>query len=223
MDSQLIILCFTAASIGIFHTLLGPDHYLPFVVLSKARRWSRTKTVWITLACGIGHVGSSILIGAIGIATGVALSKLEFIESFRGDLAAWFFIIFGSVYALWGIRKAFKRRSGIEVETQIGNPKSDKTSYRSLSPWILFVIFVFGPCEPLIPLLMFPAIQHSISGVVIITAVFGISTIVTMSFVVWSLTTGFQRLKTDRLERYSHVLAGAVILCCGLAIRFMGL
>ena len=36
------------AAIAITHTLLGPDHYLPFVMMAHAGRWSRTKTAWVT-------------------------------------------------------------------------------------------------------------------------------------------------------------------------------
>jgi len=67
------VLYLTAASIGFFHTLLGPDHYLPFIVISKARKWSLLKTNLVTLVCGIGHVASSVVIGFIGILFGIAV------------------------------------------------------------------------------------------------------------------------------------------------------
>ena len=38
MDGQLNVLIITAASIGFFHTLFGPDHYLPFIMMSWARK-----------------------------------------------------------------------------------------------------------------------------------------------------------------------------------------
>lgn len=79
------------------HTLFGPDHYLPFIVLSKARNWTITRTIIITVACGIGHVASSIVIGSIGVIFGIGLNKLEFMESIRGDWAAWALFIFGLV------------------------------------------------------------------------------------------------------------------------------
>ncbi|GAG00740.1 unnamed protein product, partial [marine sediment metagenome] len=44
MSNELIALYITAASIGFIHTVFGPDHYLPFVVMSKARKWSLGKT-----------------------------------------------------------------------------------------------------------------------------------------------------------------------------------
>ena len=77
MNSEVFILSLTAGSIAFMHTISGPDHYLPFVVLSKARNWSKIKTTWITILCGIGHVGSSVLLGLFGIVACVELSKLK--------------------------------------------------------------------------------------------------------------------------------------------------
>ncbi|MDD4213555.1 MAG: hypothetical protein PHR81_01965, partial [Bacteroidales bacterium] len=103
MNTEIIALCATAATLGFLHTLAGPDHYLPFIVMAKAGKWSYPKTIWITILCGLGHVGSSILIGVIGIAFGLAVAKIEIFEGYRGSLAAWLFILFGLVYFIWGL------------------------------------------------------------------------------------------------------------------------
>ena len=94
MSNEITLLAITAASIGFFHTLFGPDHYLPFIMMSKARNWSTSRTMLITFLCGLGHVGSSIVLGIIGVSIGIAITKIEFFESFRGNLAAWAFIAF---------------------------------------------------------------------------------------------------------------------------------
>lgn len=241
----MIILCITAASIGFMHTLLGPDHYLPFAVLAKARKWSNLKTIWITILCGIGHVGSSVVIGFLGIAAGVALSKLTYFESIRGIIAGWLFIGFGLAYALWGLRRAFKNKTHSHTHFHLNGNKHDhqhthfvehahihehestesneKTDYKSLTPWILFIIFVFGPCEPLIPLLMLPALKHSMIGVVSVTIVFSIVTIATMTSTVMLITTGMKFIKLEKLGKYTHALAGAAIFFSGVAIQFLGL
>jgi hypothetical protein len=44
MTAQLSALTIAAASVGFIHTILGPDHYLPFAVLSWARFNIRTRT-----------------------------------------------------------------------------------------------------------------------------------------------------------------------------------
>ena len=110
MSRELILLVGTAASIGFAHTILGPDHYVPFIVLSKARGWSALKTSAVTLLCGVGHVLSSIILGFIGIVLGIAVFRLESIEAFRGDIATWFVIIFGFTYFVWGVHRAIRNK-----------------------------------------------------------------------------------------------------------------
>jgi len=237
VSHELTILTITAASIGFFHTLLGPDHYLPFIVMARARKWSLVKTTWITVLCGMGHVGSSILLGMIGIALGTAITKLEVFESFRGNLAAWGLIVFGLVYFVWGFRRSLRNRPHKHrhihkdgnthfhrhIHTEEHVHVHEEAGTVNITPWILFTIFVLGPCEPLIPILMYPAAQKSFSGVVLVTSVFGGVTIITMLSIVLISTLGINLLPRTRVERYSHALAGATIFLCGMAIQFLGL
>lgn len=243
MTPELTALLITAASMGFFHTLTGPDHYIPFIVMAKARSWNRIKTMWITFLCGIGHVLSSVVIGLIGVATGIAVAKLEFIEGYRGNVAAWLFILFGLGYFLWGLRKAIRNRPhrhfhqhGDEVHVHGHHHDHDHENAAevhghvhthekkvNITPWILFTIFVFGPCEPLIPILMYPAAEQSYNGMALVTAVFSITTIGTMMTVVLLSSTGLKFIPLQKMERYMHAIAGATILLCGLAIEFLGL
>ena len=94
---------------------------------------------------------------------------------------------------------------------------------KNLTPWALFTIFVFGPCEPLIPLLMYPAAKSSIFGLALITGIFSIVTIMTMLGIVILLSFGANLLPMGKLERYSHALAGGTICLCGIAVQFLGL
>ncbi|HEX2969922.1 MAG TPA: sulfite exporter TauE/SafE family protein [Bacteroidales bacterium] len=236
MTTSLSLLCGTAVTLGFIHTILGPDHYLPFIVLSQAKNWSMKKTMMITFLCGIGHVSSSIILGLIGVAVGVSVSKLVSIESFRGNIAAWLFIAFGLVYMIISLRNVFRHRRHSHTHFHMDGMKHVHEHDHSLehthihetdpvktTPWILFIIFVFGPCEPLIPILMYPAAQNNIQGTVLVSALFCIVTILTMMSVVFAVRSGLSRVSLKPLERYSHVIAGAVILFSGLAIQFLGL
>jgi sulfite exporter TauE/SafE len=237
MTAELNALIITAASIGFFHTILGPDHYLPFIMMSWARKWSAVKTALITLLCGLGHIGSSVVLGLIGVALGLAVSKLEAAESVRSSVAAWLLIAFGLVYFVWGLRRAWRNKPHAHSHVHVDksehiHPHShhlehlhvhDEKAALSIAPWTLFVIFVFGPCEPLIPILMYPAAKNSLFGLVVVTCVFGTVTIGTMLGVVLLSRAGVSFIKLSRLQRFSHALAGATICLCGLAIQFMGL
>src|SRR3989338_11555273 len=103
MSHEFFVLMAAAVSLGVVHTLLGPDHYLPFVAIGRARRWSFKKTAFVTVICGIGHILGAFLLWVFGIALGLQIGKLEMIEGMRGNLAAWVFIAFGLIYFVWGM------------------------------------------------------------------------------------------------------------------------
>lgn len=228
MSNEITILAATAASIGFFHTLLGPDHYLPFIFMSKARKWSMLKTSWVTVACGAGHVGSSVLLGAAGFAASIALADLVSIEGVRGDLAAYAFVFFGLLYFIWGLRRAILNRphkhmhahqnGTLHQHLHIHQEEHDHVHKKNITPWILFTIFVLGPCEPLIPVLMYPAAENSTSGMLFIAGIFSLVTISTMLAIVLVATYGLNMVKMGKLERWSHAMAGAIVLLSGIAI-----
>jgi nickel/cobalt transporter (NicO) family protein len=236
MNNSITLLSITAISIGFIHTLLGPDHYLPFIVLSQAKKWSLRKTMIITFLCGIGHVLSSVILGLIGIAVGISVTRLVSVESFRGNIAAWLFIAFGLVYMIISVRNLVRKKRHSHSHFHFNGEKhlhehdhyNEHTHIHEeevfkTTPWILFLIFVFGPCEPLIPLVMYPAAENNISGAIIVSLLFAIVTIITMMSVVLAFKLGLNKINLKPVEKYSHLIAGAMILFSGLAIQFLGL
>lgn len=239
MAPELIVLIVSAASIAFLHTLLGPDHYLPFIAMARARGWSLAKTLRVVLLCGSGHLVGSVVLGAIGIGVGIELTRLEWVETLRGDIAAWGLCAVGALYLVWGLRHAYQQRpqehsgwhSHDDVSHYHTHLHSNKTPEHtieeppsgSLTPWAIFIIFVLGPCEPLIPLLMFPAATQSVAGIFWVTGVFAIVTVVTMLGAVAIGQLGLERLRVPALARFGHSSAGATMLGCGIAIGWMGL
>ncbi len=249
LNDGLIALCSTATVIAAGHTLLGPDHYLPFVAMAKARQWSLRRTVAITAVCGVGHVLGSVALGAIGITLGTALFAMETIESFRGEVAAWLFIGFGLAYLAWGINRAIRNKPHSHVHVHADglvhkHEHSHVTDHvhvhdeclsaskvkaaalgeepnrpGGVTPWMLFTLFILGPCEPLIPLLMYPAAVGSVWDVVIVVAVFGFVTVLTMVSLVALGCIGAAMTSPGRFERYGHALAGSALVLCGVAVK----
>jgi nickel/cobalt transporter (NicO) family protein len=253
VNQELLMLCLAAVTIALLHTICGPDHYVPFVAMSRAGHWSLRKTVIVTLLCGAGHVGSSVVLGLVGIALGIVLTHLEIIEQVRGNVAGWLLIGFGLAYLAWGVVQSCRGRPHTHRHVHAdGTIHSHKHTHRSLlasradhihlhepseadpapgaahhaghpariTPWVLFTIFIFGPCEPLIPLLMYPAARSSWWGVAFVTVLFSVATIGTMLVVVVALVHGIKAVHFRFLHPYSHAMAGLVILICGLAINF---
>lgn len=235
MNEQLSLLIVTAASLGFIHTILGVDHYVPFIALSKSLNWSKIKTLTITSLCGVGHVLSTVVIGIIGIALGISLSKLESIENARGEIAGWLLIVFGIAYTIYGIYNAKYKHSHAHHHSELNLTHSHEHSHdniehkhihkkpEKISSWTLFIIFVFGPCEALIPVLMIPAANHSITGLILVTTIFGLATILTMIVMVLLGLYGIELLPHKKLEKHIHTLAGLTILICGIGVQFLGL
>jgi ABC-type nickel/cobalt efflux system permease component RcnA len=236
MSIGLTTLIWTAAGIGFIHTIAGPDHYLPFVMLGRARGWPLVKTLWITALCGLGHVAGSVVLGFIGIGMGLAIHDLVSIESLRGEIAAWALLAFGLGYLAWGIRLAHRRRPHSHSHYHLdGSLHEHQHQHRSnhthlhlaseggsgVTPWALFVIFVLGPCEPLIPVLIFPASSASLTGILLVSAVFGLVTIATMVAITALLVLGARRLRFDGLGHWSHALAGGTLMLSGLFMMMM--
>lgn len=215
MDTEFQVLIYLAASLGFFHTIVGPDHYLPFIMIGKAENWSFKRTLWLTFICGIGHILSSVIIGFIGIGIGTQLENLVNLEGFRGNLAAWGLIAFGLVYAVWGLRQWYRHKD--HSHNHIAN--GDKTK---ITPWVLFVIFVLGPCEVLIPVLMYPAANESLGALFAVTGIFGLSTLLTMMGAVAFVYYGLGFVSFKPFERSRHLIAGTVIFLSGLAIQLLG-
>ena len=236
-NQELTILMSTAASIAFFHTILGPDHYVPFIAMARARKWSMQKTIIVTLFSGIGHIIGSVLLGTIGIVFGVAIKRLEIFQSFQGNLAAWLLIIFGLVYFVWGLRRAMKNKphkhfhlhsNGISHTHEHIHKDGhihihDEQEKRDITPWIFFTIFIFGPCEALIPIFMFTAINNSTVELIAVTSVFGIITILTMLTVVIATSLGVNLIPITRFEKYTHAITGIIISSLGIGILFLGL
>lgn len=231
------VMLLAACAVAALHTLVGVDHYLPFVVLGRSRRWSLRKTLGITALCGLGHVLGSILIGLVGIGLGVAVDSLAVIEGARGSIAAWGLIAFGLVYASWSAVRAARGKTHAHVHAHHdgtvhhhGHDHQGEHAHAhpapgrpALSTFALLVLFVLGPCEALIPLVMAPAFTQSWGLVLAVTGAFAAVTVGTMVAAVAVGSLGLHRISLGALERHANTMAGLAIAASGLAIQLLGI
>lgn len=217
MSATLSMLLGTAATVGFVHTLIGVDHSLPFVVLARARGWSLRRTLLVAGVCGLAHVGTSVVLGLVGIGFGLALEQVAWVQEIRGSMASWGLIGFGLAYMAWAV---FRGRSHAHAHA---HTQDQDASDKSLTVWSLFILFALGPCEALFPLMMAPAWMHHWTWVVAVTTVFGAVTVATMLAAVTAGVVGLERLPLGHLERHGHALAGLAIAGSGLAIQALGI
>ncbi len=254
MQTTSALLLSTAATLGLVHTLVGVDHSLPFVMLARAQRWTLRKLLWVTAACGVLHVGSSVLIGVGGVALGIALGHLQWLQQVRGQWAARLLIGLGLAYMVWGWVQLRRDRHhshlhihpdgtvhhhdhnhhGEHIHAHVAGmqpPAAATTAasgHRNQQKRVvtvagLMLLFVLGPCEALVPLLVTPAYEGNwwLGGAVV--AVFAAATLLVMLVLV---TVGYYGMRWKgfrHVERYMHVAAGLAIALSGLAVEVLGI
>jgi nickel/cobalt transporter (NicO) family protein len=210
MDGLTLTLALGAAGVAFVHTAIGPDHYLPFVMLGRARRWSLRKTLVITGLCGLGHVASSL------------------------GLAAWALFWVGIAYLLFGLRHAHRHRAGLAVhrhgdivhlhaDGEVPHAHEEVEHGERATFWTLLLVFVLGPCEPLIPLFALPASEGDWSAATAAGLVFAVVTIATMLGITAVLLAGVSAVRLGSFERWTHALAGGVVASSAGAVLFLGL
>ncbi|HBL16088.1 MAG TPA: hypothetical protein DD417_04835 [Elusimicrobia bacterium] len=240
-SGSLRAMVWTAAALGCLHTVLGPDHYLPFVMLARAEKWSRPRTAAVTFLCGLGHVGSSVVIGAALAGMGMAVSgwsgsRWAELHGLRGAIAAWALMGLGAAYGVWGLVRARRglphrhphlHEDGMAHVHEHGHAAEHLHPHRAggktWSPWVLFIVFVFGPCESLIPLMLASWAAAGWAGIVLTTAAFSVTTVATIMAVTGLLLVGVGRIPLGPLDRYAHAAAGGSLALCGAAILCLGL
>ena len=201
----------SAFTIGLLHAL-APDHWLPFVMLGKTQQWSKWKTTTVVFLAGLGHVSSSVVIAIIGLLLGSAVQHVYGWESIRGNVASMLLIGFGVAYTLWGIK-------------QWRQPHSHSHSHdkaKIVSYWTLFALIVFGPCEPLIPLI-FASVPYGWMTVAVVFSIFTFVTLLMMQLQVHMALFGLSFFHSHWLEHAGDIIAGSVIALTGVALRVFGL
>lgn len=195
-----------AFTLGLVHSL-APGHWLPVVLLARARRWSRPTAALGALVAASGHVFLSIVIGVLLVAVGAQLFRQhgEAIEEYAGIGL----IVFGIGYAAW----AWFNHSACRVHSH-GHHGPEVT--RVKVPFVFLFTLGLSPCLTILPTFVaaaaagVPALLWAIVGFAlgVITALVGATLLG---------AAGVMKLDHPFLEHYGDVLTGVVAALMGVA------
>lgn len=73
MNAAGLLLVLTVAVVGVLHTAV-PDHWVPITLLARQRGWTKRETAMAALQAGTGHVVTTLILGLIVWAAGVAFA-----------------------------------------------------------------------------------------------------------------------------------------------------
>ena len=211
-----------------------PTHWLPFVLVGRARKWSRAKTIAITGAAGLCHVALTSLLGLA-----IAWFGFKLNESLGGAFvwtAAGVLGLLG-LYYLWrqisgaGVLHHHPPGSAHHAEESCGH-EADRTHWdRELdgTPLVsnraadsvavsgLFIMLTVSPCEAFLPVYL-SGVQFGWKGFVVLSAILAVAALAGMTLFTWLALVGFGRLRLKHFERQEAGIVGGIFLLLALVV-----
>ena len=186
-----------------------PTHWLPFVLVGRAQRWSLSRNLLAVTAAGLAHIASTAVVGSLIVAAGMALD--EIVAGVLPHLSAILLFGFGGFYLV---------RSFIRRPAMAGGPPLDlaePTVSHAAAFWGLVAVMALSPGEVLLPIYMSSA-QEGVGALALLTGVFAVGTILGMATFTTLARAGASVLKLERWARYEGAVLGLALIAIGLLV-----
>lgn len=233
-EAVLTTIAATGFSVAFFHAAI-PTHWLPFVLVSRARGWRRGKTLAVAAFAGLGHVALTSLLGLLIAWFGFQLQE---------QAERWFPIAAGGVLLLLGAIYFWRQwRGGVlhhhapgghhraspacghehgqshwdaELkESALGERQGDWSAVGGL-----FVMLTLSPCEAFLPVYL-SGVQFGWRGFFVLSGILAVATLAGMLVFTWLTLVGLDRFSVQRFERYEAALLGAIFTVLGLMLLLL--
>lgn len=211
-----------------------PTHWLPFVLVGRARGWTRTKTIAVTLAAGLGHVA---LTTALGL--GVAWFGFK-LDQRLGSSFPW---IAGGVLAAMGGYYLWRQSRGAGIchhhppgshhhadehcgeaddhthwDDELNDtPLVSGRAADSAAIGGLFIMLTVSPCEAFLPVYL-TGVQFGWRGFVVLSVILAVAALAGMTLFTWLALLGVDRMRIQRFERSEAGLLGVIFLVLGVVV-----
>lgn len=225
-DSVLTTIAITGFGIAFFHAAI-PTHWLPFVLTSRAQRWSRAKTLGITALAGSGHVLFTAVLGLLVAWLGIVLSS---------RIGVWFPRVAGGALILFGLFYVVRQMTG-HTHTHLhlfrghehGHEHEDggapeglgAEAVRAPSDFAaivsLLALLTFSPCEAFIPIYV-SGVRYGWGGFALLTVILSVATVAGMVVFTFLALAGIQQIKLQSFEKYESGVIGVLLCVVGVLI-----
>jgi len=236
MNSSLLpTIAATGFTVAFFHAAI-PTHWLPFVLVGRARGWSRAKVMLVTLSAGLGHVLLTSLLGLVIAWLGFQLDER------LGQVFSW--IAGGVLFAVGGFyfwrqwrgggichhrppggHHQPSEHCGHEGEAEHSHwdhelnesplVAQDKGDWAAISG--LFVMLTLSPCEGFLPVYL-SGVRFGWSGFFILSAILAVAALASMALLTWLTLVGMERFRVKNFERYEAGLLGTLFTLLGVLV-----
>ena len=194
--------------VAFLHAAL-PTHWLPFVLVGRAQRWSLPRTLGAVAAAGLAHIAATAVVGTLIVAAGPALDR--WIEGVLPHLSAGLLFVFGIFY----LGRAMIRRPATAGGPPIDLPTPTVTDAAAV--WGLVVMMAVSPGEVLLPLYLSSA-SEGLAVLAGLTLAFAAGTVLGMATFTTLARAGASILRLERWARYEGAVLGLALIALGLLV-----
>ncbi len=190
------------------HALI-PNHWLPLIAVGKTEKWTQNQTFLATIIIGFAHTLSTIV---IGIVVGLIGYKLSSNYSIISEIIAPAILIgLGMVFVILDFSSQNRRNDVKPLLTTRGQNKSRWVAILTS----LSIAMFLTPCIE-IEAYYFQAGTIGWIGIFIVSAVYLITTLLIMLFLVLGGMKGVKTFKSEFLEHHEKIITGIVLGALGL-------
>ncbi|NIQ87443.1 MAG: hypothetical protein GTN83_22215 [Acidobacteria bacterium] len=232
IDASTAPLLATAAATAVLHTAI-PDHWLPFVLIGRARNWSPARTARITFLAGVLHLAVSfgLAVLALGLGRAAVAALGETMEHATGPLL----VLFGLVYAIWSWRKgghfhpggSLLHRGAHGCDGHEGDANDEHLHYHADQALIrddgrfgaagLAVLVGLNPCVLIVPVAL-SAAQLGGAAILAVFVAYGVPALVLMVGLAALATTAARRIRIPAAARHMEMISGLLIAVLGAVL-----
>lgn len=186
-----------------------PTHWLPFVLVGRAQRWTLGRTLAAAAAAGLAHIASTAVIGGLIVMAGLALN--HWVEGLLPHLSAALLFLFGAFYLARATLIRPATAEGPSLETP------GPTVTHAAAFWGLVAVMAVQPGEVLLPIYLSTA-SEGLSALMLLTLSFAAGTVAGMVALTTLARAGASILKLERWARYEGAVLGLALIGLGLLV-----
>ena len=190
-----------------------PTHWLPFVLVGRAQRWTPSRVLLAVAVAGLAHIASTALIGGLIVAAGLAME--QWVSGLLPHLAAVLLFLFGAFYISRALIRPAVPTTGNAADAALESPTPNVSNTAAF--WGLVLMLAVSPGEVLLPVYLSQATE-GLGVLALLTAVFAVGTIAGMALFTLLANAGYSVLRLERWSRYEGLVLGAALIVIGLLV-----
>ena len=209
LEQPVILSLLGAGFVTAFLHAALPTHWLPFVLVGRAQRWTLPRMLGAVTAAGLAHIVTTAVVGGLIVAAGLAMD--QWLSGLLPLLAAVLLLLFGTFY----LSRAMIRRP-----VPAGGPPlelAEPTVSHAAAFWGLVAMMAVSPGEVLLPIYLSQA-EEGLAVLAALTVAFALGTVGGMAVFTLLARAGWSVLRLERWARYEGAVLGGALIVIGLLV-----